>query len=160
MGTCGYWAIIYKGKVYLTYNHFDSYPERPGLGWTLVHDLQWGNIDTWKWALDNIKPCTDGRRPTEEDKDALRAYTDLEVGWQSRDDWYCLTRKCQGSVTKTLQSGYFNGSIYDFDEERLVEDLGGEQWGYAIDLDKNEFRTFQGEEIHFWRFPLDNIPLG
>jgi hypothetical protein len=57
-----------------------------------------------------------------------------------------------------LQSGYFNGSISAFEEEKLANELCDEEWGYAIDLDMNEFRTFQGKEIHFWRFALDAIP--
>ena len=59
-----------------------------------------------------------------------------------------------------LQSGYFYGSIVPYDETKPQGQLRG-QWSYVVDLDKNEFRTFQGgKEIHFWRFPLDAIPLG
>lgn len=158
MGTKGYFAIIYKGKMYLSYNQFDAYPEKPGVGWTLVNEIRWGNLETWKWAIDNIKIPKGA--PTEEDKKNLCKFADLTVNSQSDTDWYCLTRKCQGSIVRTLQSGYFTGSITPFKEEDLVERLSQHQWGYAVDLDKNEFRTFQTAEIHFWRFQLDAIPLG
>lgn len=158
MGTKGYFAIVYKGKVYFSYSQFDAYPQGPcGMGLTLVNDIRWGNIETWKWALDNIKQ-TSGT-PTEEDKKALILYADPNPHFL--DEWYRLTRKCQGSIAKTLKSGYFMGEIAPFDEKLLVTTLGTLEWGYAINLDKNEFRTFQGgKEIHFWRFPLDAIPLG
>ena len=158
MGTRGYWAIVYKGKMYVMYNHFDSYPERPGLGWNLIQEITWGNIETWKKALERIH-IVDGN-PTEEDRRNLHPYTDLSVGSGSYGDWYCLTRKCQGSVEKTLRSGYLLDDPSPFTEDGLAKRLGAQVWGYAIDLDKNEFRTFQGAEIHFWRFPLDAIPEG
>lgn len=158
MGTRGYWAIVYKGKMYVMYNHWDSYPQRPGLGWNLVQDITWGNIETWKKALESIHVVD--ANPTTEDVLNLHQYTDLNVGSGSSDDWYCLTRKCQGSVERTLRSGYLLDASSPFTEDNLANRLGAQEWGYAIDLDKNEFRTFQGAEIHFWRFPLDAIPEG
>lgn len=157
MGTRGYFAIVYKGKLYACYCHFDAYPQRPGMGWTLVQEIQWANLEMWKYALENIK-IAEGK-PTQDDIDQLREYTDMRVSNNSTEDWYCLTRKCQGSILKTLQSGYFNGSVSKFDEAKLVDSLGGE-WSYVVDFDNNEFRTFSGSnEIHIWKFRLDAIPL-
>jgi hypothetical protein len=59
------------------------------MGWTLVQEIQWGNLETWKRALDNIKVAKG--KPTEKDKKALSPYCDLTVNSQSEDDWYCLT---------------------------------------------------------------------
>lgn len=157
MGTRGFLAFIYKGKLYVMYNQLDCYPEPPGLGWTVVQEILWANLEKWKAALDNIK-VADGK-PTEEDIKALRPYTDLQVSSQSTDDWYCLTRKCQGSALRILQSGYFYGSVYSLSDVKNISDYFTQDWAYLIDFDKNEFRTFQGrQEVEFWRFPLEAIP--
>lgn len=61
-----------------SYSQYNAYLECPGMGWTLVNDIRWGNIGTWKWALDSIN--IPKGHPTEEDKQALYFYTDLRVG--------------------------------------------------------------------------------
>ena len=87
MGTRGYYAIIYNGKMYIMYNHCDSYQEWPGLGWALVREIQWGNLKEWKRALENIKVATG--TPTEEDKEALRDYTEGGLIGDDDEDWCC-----------------------------------------------------------------------
>lgn len=152
MGTRGYLAFIYKGKLYKIYNHWDSYPQRPGLGWQLVREICWGNLERWKKAIENLKFCTG--TPTEEDIQNLREYTDLSVSEQSTKDWYCLTRKCQGGILKILQSGYFNGSCEDVPETLTF----GHVWSYLLDFDNNKFRIWQGDkEYPEYACPLDGV---
>jgi hypothetical protein len=155
MGTRGNYGFIYKGKLYIMYNHFDSYPERPGLGWTLVREIVWANLERWKVALDTIKICSG--KPTEEDIKALRGSTDTNVDDGELTNWNVLTRKNQGSALRVLQSGYFNGTVEKVDSE-LANNFSNE-WGYAIDFDSNKFRVFIGpNERHDLGCALDAVP--
>lgn len=155
MGTRGNYGFIYKGKLYVMYNHFDSYPENPGLGWTLVKEIVWANLERWKVALDTIKICSG--KPTEEDVEALRASTDTNVDNGELSNWYVLTRKNQGSALRVLQSGYFNGTVKTVDSE-LANNFNND-WGYVIDFDSNKFRVFiWAEERHDLGCALDAVP--
>jgi hypothetical protein len=128
--------------------------ERPGLGWTLVREIVWANLERWKVALVTIKICSG--KPTEEDVKALRASTDTKVDDGSLSNWYVLTRKNQGSALRVLQSGYFNGTVEAVDSE-LANNFSNE-WGYAIDFDNNKFRIFIGpEERHDLGCALDAV---
>jgi hypothetical protein len=37
MGTRGLWSVFFRGRYYIYYNHFDSYPE--GLGQILIDQI-------------------------------------------------------------------------------------------------------------------------
>jgi len=51
------------------------------------------------------------------------------------------------------------GDVFEYKENALVGGLFITEWGYAIEPDQNEFRTFCcGKDIHFWRFALSEIP--
>src|SRR5690349_5137372 len=52
MGTRGYFAFRYKGKYYVFYNQYDSYPD--GLGAALVKQLNEENIAKWKEILEKL----------------------------------------------------------------------------------------------------------
>ena len=115
--TRGNYGIFINGKLYVMFNHMDSYPEAPGLGRALVVELKWANLEMWKKAIANIKFCSNNTNlnmmnasasaststsPTEEDKRKLRPYTDLRVSSKSEDDWRCLTWKTQGSIRHVI----------------------------------------------------------
>jgi hypothetical protein len=50
MGTKGFYAFIYKGKRYVIYNYYDSYPE--ALGNDLLNELRKRNLEEWKVLLE------------------------------------------------------------------------------------------------------------
>jgi hypothetical protein len=161
MGTRGNYGFIYKEKLYVMHNQFDSYPERPGLGFDLVMELTFGNLDRWRRALDCIRVVTHADKPTEEDnKEALAASTDLQVSSRSTDDWYCLTRKNQGSMVRVLQSGYFYGKVLSVNKDGFsVDKYFYQDWGYLVNFDENLFLTFSwGSQVDEMSYPLDAIP--
>jgi len=158
MGTRGLFGFLYKGRYYLVYNHFDSYPE--GLGRDLVYEIQHGQIGEWLELLTKLKViCDDDKTlPTQEDIEKLAPYTELDVSDCSTDDWYCLTHKCQGSFIRVLESGYLLSYLPRGEMERgLVGDIMIE-YQYILDFDHNQFivRSYdENEQV----YNLDNLPL-
>ncbi|CAH1764233.1 23323_t:CDS:1 [Entrophospora sp. SA101] len=74
MGTRGLYCFLYKGKYYIIYNHWDSYPE--GLGETLLEQLQGFSLQELRERLvHNIIIC-DGKYPeiTQEIVDNFRTF--------------------------------------------------------------------------------------
>lgn len=167
MGTRGLYGFYYKGRYYLVYNHWDSYPN--GLGMKLVAELvDWfkagKDIDGLKESLSKIKfvsDCGDGNSPwikrgapTEEDIEALKPWTDLTVSNQTDQEWYCLLRKTQGSLTKVLDCGYMllregYNCPKDWDDIFI-------EWVYVVDLDNAEFIAYEGSE-EVCRSPIDKV---
>ena len=143
MGTRGQYGFFYKGKYYLFYNHFDSYVD--GLGIKIFKELieliktcNLENVDLYKYIgdyIDKAKIVTNDDKPTPGDILKLRCLTDLQVSNQSPDDWYCLTRKCQGSISAHLYTGIFYCEVLDElpDPEIFIE------YTYIIDLEKRVF---------------------
>ncbi|AYV78783.1 MAG: hypothetical protein Edafosvirus33_3 [Edafosvirus sp.] len=131
MGTRGTILIKFNGKWFKVYNHLDSYFE--GLGMNLMNELvellKLNSVDNLILKLERIKIVDDNVLPTQEDINNLKEYTSLGVSNQSTDDWYCLTRECQGSLKALIESGY----ALSLDEKDL------EEYNYCIDFDKKEF---------------------
>lgn len=147
MGTSGKYGFYYEGKYYWFYNHWDSYPS--GLGADLIMQLEYAidnNLfDAWKCKLSNMKYVNDDNIPSEDDINRLEKYTDLTVGSQSTNDWYCLTRKCQGSIQNTIDSGVCIDIIYPF----VV-------FGYLINFDDNTFTCYGDSKEFVYKF--DDLP--
>ncbi len=129
MGTRGKFGFFYKGKYYMCYNHYDSYPRE--LGVKLILEITRADFDEWIKLLENIKEVSEDVKPTPEDIEKLEKYTDLTVSGQSTDDWYCLLRLTQGSFFRVLNSGYMENVSSDMDEEYV----------YVLDLDNRVFRA-------------------
>ena len=49
MGTRGYLAYRFRGRYYVRYNSFDSYPQHPGIGSKLVNDIPVDPEEYQKW---------------------------------------------------------------------------------------------------------------
>ena len=142
MGTRGLFGFYYKGKYYLVYNHWDSYPE--GLGHDLLREIKYALennlLDNWIQMLIDSRVVSDEISPTSEDINKLNKYWDLSVDDRSPMNWYCLTRKCQGSFLSVLESGY----IYtdpDY-ENKLTGDIFVE-YSYVLDFDNMRFVLYE-----------------
>jgi hypothetical protein len=145
MGTNGLFGFYYKGKYYIMYNHYDSYYSG-GLGENLFNEvmLMFSNneIDIWIEKLQKLKIISDEDKPTEEDIEKCSIYTDLSVSHQSTSDWYCLLRKCQGSLKNILDSGYLLIDSEYESEESLKEECFG--YIYVLDFDNFCFNGYFG----------------
>lgn len=128
MGTRGTIRIRYGARCITFYNHYDSYPS--GLGVKFLTSIK-TLID--KYGLEGfiakikaLKIVTEYDIPTDEDKTNLAPYTDIGVGSQTTDDWYCLTRKMQGNIESIIESGYG----YD-----MSGSIGYEEYNYFLNID-------------------------
>lgn len=113
MGTRGLFGFYYKGRFYVVYNHWDSYPSGLGIKVlnSIIKAIKDGTIQQWKEKVITIKEVDENTPPTAEDIQKLSAYTDLCVSTQSTSDWYCLLRNCQGSIESVLDSGYILNAV-------------------------------------------------
>jgi len=133
MGTSAKFGFYYKGKYYLAFNKFDSYPK--GLGYRLILELLNADFDEWIKLLENIKEVSEDDKITPEDIKKLEKYT-WDIGPPS--NFYCLLYHTQGSFHHVLHSGYIV-NIAEDDEIDL-------DYTYIVDLDNKEFRG-QGYDL-------------
>lgn len=151
MGTRGFFGFYYKGKYYLIFNHYDSYPE--WLGRIIVSELKVAidrnRLEEWKLRLDGIKVVTDDIPPTEQDIERLKEYTNTAVSRQTVYDWYCLVHKCQGSLETVLDSGY----IYKHADTPEECWASWTECGYVINLDMKKLEFYQSDaDVQFFEF--------
>lgn len=151
MGTHGLHGFYYQGKYYVTYNQFDGYSE--GLGsWVwqeLYQAITSDNLEDWKNKVANLVVVDDNalQQPTEEQIEQLKPFTDLGVSRRSTRDWYCLLRKCQGSLVRVIESGH----VYNY-----VNSAGKpafDTFMYIVNFDLNQFEYWYTNEKHIdWSF--------
>lgn len=162
MGTRGLYGFYYKGRYYLMYNHWDSYPR--GLGMKVVCEIaDWfkvNGVDLMKIAFENVIQVTiEGERePTDEEIEKLKPWTDLSVATGYVHDWYCLLRKTQGSFKSCFDCGFM---LVTEEEYKSPSDWGGNlfiEWVYVIDLDNEEFRGYEGGK-EFYKSPINKINI-
>lgn len=155
MGTRGTITIIYRKKQLVLYNHYDSYPS--GLGQQLIEELQLllvqhglaGLIVLFE-KLVIIKPYEDEcRQPTVEEMKQLHEYkeSDSSESIAEKDalndwSWFSLLGKTQGSLVRTLESGYAL-NLLDCDNKtwnQISRSYAGSlEYNYVVDLDHEQF---------------------
>ena len=136
MGTRGAFGVIIGEEEKIAYNHFDSYPD--GKGVEVLAWLRGANLTKVREQAAKARVVQEDSKPTPEDVEALKAYTNLGVSEQSTDDWYCLLRDAQGDLGATLESGYvLDGSDFPLDSLFC-------EWAYILDLDRDVFEVYKG----------------
>lgn len=146
MGTRGTYGLRIKGKDYLMYNHFDSYPSVLGkkiIDYIKSHEFD----DTFRSKVAKLKLVNAEDFPTNAQRKKLEKYSDYSVS--NGKDWYSILRKCQGNLDLTIESGYMIN-----DNEFILDSLFCE-WGYIINLDSNKlevYRGFQSEPHNLGRY--------
>jgi len=136
MGTRGLFGFYWKGKFYVVYNHWDSYPS--GLGAKILLEILDADLEKWKELLEQIVIVDQDVEPTKEQIERLKPYTDLSVSNQSTSDWYCLLRHCQGSITRVLQSGHIVNAV-DTDNNPDFQ-----EYAYVVNFDQNTLDFYRG----------------
>jgi hypothetical protein len=136
MGTRGIMGFRLKGKDYLTYNHFDSYPA--GLGEKMVEFILNSKMNRIAPKVKALRLVDSNSKPTDEDKMNLRQYCDTGVSHQSADDWYCLLRNTQGDPYLALKAGVM------IDSHEFVADSLFCEYAYVINLDDKVLEVYRG----------------
>lgn len=160
MGTRGLFGFYYKGKYYVVYNHFDSYPS--SLGIEVIKQLMIADLSKWKEMLENIKVVSleNGPNPTEADVEALKKYTNLSVSSQDENDWYCLLRDCQGSMKEVLESGYLLNTVDEngdplFEEYAYIWNFDTDMLDFYIESDLKSSSKFEDLKTLAVKFESD-----
>lgn len=145
MGTRGAIGFRIGGKDYVSYNHFDSYPDC--LGHTMIEFIQAGvkrlnGLDDFigetKQRVRSLTAVSDDTPPTEAQKKWLAEYTSLAVSEQSTEDWYCLLREAQGDPEKMLAAKFYVGA-----DSFLLDGLFCE-FAYIVNLDDETLEFYKG----------------
>lgn len=137
MSTRGFITFAVNGQLKTAYNHSDSYPF--GLGIDLLKWLRETDHAQIREQAAALRVIDRDAKPTAEDIEHLKPWTDLGVSTRSTDDWYCLLRDTQGDPAAMLAAG-------------IIEDASGfpadslfAEWGYVIDLDGDGlFEVYEG----------------
>lgn len=141
MGTRGFIGLVADGTEKITYNHSDSYPGGLGndvLTWLRrVVAVELG-VHTARDSVRALRVVSPESTPSAEDIERLRPWTDLNVGQQSTDDWYCLLRGTQGNPAEMLAAGVIEDASH-FPADSLFA-----EWGYVVDFDHNRFEVYRG----------------
>lgn len=140
MGTRGTYGIRHKGRDYIAYNHFDSYPSELGrIMVETVGKLQAVGLDEARKRVELMRVIDKKTKPTRTDVARLAKWTDLSVSNQSPSDWYCLTRGMQGDIMASLESGYWPNDSSGFMRDSLFC-----EWAYIINLDDEVLEVYKG----------------
>ena len=137
MGTRGLWGLRKDGIDKLTYNHFDSYPS--SLGVIIIDFISNHSANELKTIFDRIILVDEDIKPTDKQIKECHNYTDLSVGRQDIQDWYCLLRNSQ-----SLPESYANGLKYMIDSHDFIKDSLFCEWAYIINLDTEKLEVYKG----------------
>lgn len=176
MGTRGLHGFCINGKVKVTYNQFDTYPGGGGIGLRILNELRELSLDQLRKGAKGIRLVKDsnakGKRNkvSEKNQERYAPLADLDMGWGGLEDWYCLLRKCQGTILPWItgecpvhtpqkmrvnekKSEYIHVN-YRIKLDRPVQHMIGNadyaneaEWGYVVNLDSEmlEVYTMHGE---------------
>lgn len=133
MGTRGLYTFKYKGKYYIFYNHWDSYPEG-GLGDKIVEELKGVDLDEMRRLVEMIS-----------EDDVIR-----EDDFTLRKNYEGLMEALRNVTEYRLEDISEYEPTFDFDAEYI----------YIIDLDKNVFKVIYSNErdTESQRYKLTDIP--
>lgn len=137
MGTRGAHGFVVNGKEYVTYNHFDSYPD--GLGANFVDSLEVllekYNIAGLKDKVAAIRLIDESEDYSPEDKERYGRY------WQNvstGSDWYSLLRGMQGDMTAYVEEGVMPDGAAFLDDSLFCE------YAYIANLDTGKLEFYTG----------------
>lgn len=156
MGTRGAIGVRQDGDLFVTYNHFDSYPE--GLGADMVafcRDLSAEKLEILKERFKHVVIVRSDDVPTEEDQKRYveAGFYDSSVSGRTTEEWYCLLRNLQGM--RYLQAVLDGECQHWIDSKEFLKDSLFCEYAYLINLDDGTLEFYEG----FNKEPDKNSPL-
>lgn len=133
MSTNGLYGFMKDGKLKITYNHFDSYPEC--LGKEIFNYIKNRTLSDLIKIYDSIELIDGDKKPTKEQKKKYELCSDVSVSRQSLNDWYCLLRNLQGDLFGHESYGVMIDYSMSFHE-------GYFPWAYVINIDNKSFDIY------------------
>lgn len=136
MGTRATWGFALDGEEYLTYNHFDGYPD--GLGLSVLNWLRGVELDQLREQVRGLRLVGESDKASGEDVARLADFADLDVSTGDPHEWYVLLRETQGNPDLTLRTGVM------IDSRTFPLDSLFCEWAYVIDLDHERIEVYRG----------------
>ncbi len=142
MGTKGFYALLYKGKIYVIYNRHDSYPRI--LGNTLLKEYSKYTIQEWRNLLTNCIII--------DSKEKYNQY--IENNANVKEDLYYYFKN-------NINDNVLHKSIF---ENNTIENMDYDTFGYLYDTSYSVEKVIQskfifttsGDPYHY--IPEDYIP--
>jgi len=120
----------------IAYNHSDSYPNY--LGVSIVEFIKLTPINEIRDIADRIILVQDDETPTPTQIKKCMKYFDAKIGSGKIDDWYCLLRDTQGSLSA------YKDIPYMIDSHDFMSDSVFCEWAYIINLDTEMLEIYKG----------------
>ena len=137
MGTRGAYGFKIEGQDKLTYNHFDSPPD--WLGRNILEFIRSTSIEEMQTIAQGLILVDEHSKPTPEQIEECKQWTNLKVSSQSTSDFYCLLREAQGNP-----DAWKNGLRYMIDSHEFMADSLFCEWAYCINLDDETLDVYKG----------------
>lgn len=134
MGTRGLSGFVIDGEVKAQYQQYDSYPT--GVGYYVVAAIQSGKITPD--AVRSIQLVDGDAKPTPEQVERLKQFSNTGVSTGQLDEWYVLLRETQGDLLAMIEAGAMIDSS-DFAADSLFC-----EWGYLVNLDTETLEVYRG----------------
>lgn len=141
MSTRGLYGFRKNGVDKTTYNHCDSYPS--WLGQKVVEFCKLHSIKEMNTIFDKIVMVNRDDVPTEKQIEECikNGYADFNVSSQSKTDWYCLLRNCQGDLECLAKA---KNNAYMEDHNEFIKDSLFCEYAYIINLDDEVLEFWEG----------------
>ena len=146
MSTRGAYGFYKNGVDKITYNHYDSYFS--GLGEEIVNFCRNTTIEDMSKIFDKIILVKEDDKPTIEDMENYVGFSNLKVGEQTLQDWYCLLRDTQGNLEEYKKENV----KHMIDSKEFLGNSLFCEYAYIINLDTNQLEIYTG----FNKVPTQN----
>ena len=155
MSTGGLNGFIIDGVEKVFYVNWDAYPSGVGM-WSLQFCRDTTDWDGVRQRARDLVVVDEDDAPSEEQMDLLFRRVGEVIDMDARN-WGVTLSKVQGRLGLILAAGFvaYPGVGMTHGEGTDV------QYGYVVDLDKNEFRAYAGtfSERLMRAWPLDALPV-
>lgn len=138
MSTRGAYGFYKNGVDKITYNHYDSYFS--GLGEEIVNFCRNTTIEDMNKIFDKIILVKEDDKPTIEDMENYVGFSNLKVGEQTLQDWYCLLRDTQGNLEEYKKENV----KHMIDNKEFLGNSLFCEYAYIINLTTNKLEIYTG----------------